>query len=72
MTNTKIVCSYPSYFLGLPVVLVGFQVEGYPLRLHHVYQGRYVVLNYIFFYGAKRKFFATMLTSYGDGASQRH
>ena len=34
---------------------VDFHIEGYPLRLHHVYPGEYVVLNYIDFDGAKRK-----------------
>ena len=41
------VCSYSSSCLDLPVTLVDCWVEGLPLRLRHVYQGGYVVLNYI-------------------------
>ena len=37
------------------MALVDFQVEGCPLRLHHVCQGGYVVLNDIDFDGEERK-----------------
>ena len=37
------------------MVLVDFQVDGCPMRLHHVCQGEYVVLNDIDFDGAERK-----------------
>ena len=56
LTNPKMVCSYLSYCIYLTVVLVGFQVEGFPFRMHHVCQVEYVLLNYIDFDGAERKF----------------
>ena len=54
MTNPTIVCSYRSSCLDLPVALVGFQVEGLPLRLYHICHGGYVLLNYIDFGGAEQ------------------
>ena len=48
------VCSYRSYFIKLLVVLIYFQVKGYPLRFNHVCQGEYVVLNDIDFDRAER------------------
>ena len=46
-------CSFHYYCLDLSVALVDFQVEGWTLRLHHVYQGEYVILNYIDFDGGE-------------------
>ena len=48
------VCSYHYSCLDLIVALVYCQVEGFPSHLHHVCQGGYVVLNDIYFDGAKR------------------
>ena len=39
------------------MVLVAFRVKGCPSRLHHVCQGRYVLVNYIDFDGAERNIF---------------
>ena len=60
--------------LELPMALADFQVEGCPLRLHHVCHRDYVVLNDIDFDGAERsrRFIVIVLTSYGDRASQRN
>ena len=54
MNNPKMVCSYRYFCIDLPVELVYFQVDGCPLRLHHVCQGGYVVLDDIDFDGAER------------------
>ena len=45
--NPKMVCSYRSYCLGLPVALVDCQMKGCESRLHHVCQGGYVVMHEI-------------------------
>ena len=50
-------CSYRSSCLGLPVALVDFQMKGYELRLHHVYQGEYVAMQEIELDGLERKIF---------------
>ena len=47
MMNMKMVCSYRSSCLDLPVALVGFQLEVFPSCLHHIWQGRYVAMNEI-------------------------
>ena len=52
LANLTMVFSYRYSCLDLPVALVDFQVEGFPLRLRHVCQGGgYVILNYIYFEG---------------------
>ena len=55
MINLMMVCSYQSFYIDLPVTIVGFQVEGCPSRLHHICQGGYVVFNDIYFDGAEQK-----------------
>ena len=55
LKNPKIVCSYHHSCIDLPMALVDFQAEGCLLRLHHVCQGEYVVLNGINFDGAEPK-----------------
>ena len=65
------VCSYRSSCLYLPVVLVDCQVEGHPLRSHHICQGEYVVLNDIDFDGAERKIFRDCVDAIqGKGKSE--
>ena len=46
-TNPKMLCSYSSSCIDLPVALVDFQVEGFPSHLHQVYKGGYVAVNEI-------------------------
>ena len=53
--NLKMVCSYRSYFIDLPVSLVDFQVEGFLSRLHHVCQEEYMDMNGIDLDGGERK-----------------
>ena len=53
--NQNMVYPYRSSYIDLTMALVDCQVEGFPLFLHHVFQGGYVVLNYINFDGAERK-----------------
>ena len=67
LINLMMVCNYRSSCLDLTVVLVDFQVEGCPSRLHRVFQGDYVILNYIDFDGEKRKIFTVVLTILGLG-----
>ena len=55
MVNPKMVCSYRSYCLDLPVALVDCQMKGCELRLHHVCQGGYVAMQEIELDGAERK-----------------
>ena len=57
MKNPTMECSYSSSCIELTVVLVGCWLECYPSRLHHVYQGEYVVLNGIYLDGGERKIF---------------
>ena len=39
------------------MLLVDCHVEGFPFHLHHFFQGKYVLLNYIDFDGVDRKIF---------------
>ena len=55
MMNPKMVCSYRSSCLELPVALVDFQMRGCELRLNHVCQGEYVAIHEIDLDGAERK-----------------
>ena len=55
MVNPKMVCSYRSSCLDLPVALVDCQMKGYESRLNHVCQGEYVDMHAIDLDGAKRK-----------------
>ena len=48
------VCSYRYSCLDLPMALVGCQMEGCALRLHHVYQGGYVAMHEIDLDGEER------------------
>ena len=57
MANLKIVCSYLSYCIDLPVALVHCQMNGCELRLHHVCQGGYVNKHEIELNGVERKIF---------------
>ena len=47
MVNLKMVCSYRSSYLDLPMALVDCQMKGRESRLHHVYQGGYVAMHAI-------------------------
>ena len=49
MANPKMVYSYCSYCLDLPVALVDYQMKGCGFRLHHVWQGGYVAIHEIDF-----------------------
>ena len=55
MTNLKIVCSYGSSCLDVPVALVDCQTNGCESRLHHVCQGEYVAMHDIDLDGAELK-----------------
>ena len=55
LANLKMVCSYRSSCLDLPVALVDFQMKGCESRLHHVYQGEYVAMHEINIDGAELK-----------------
>ena len=57
MPNTMMVCSCRYSCLELPVALVDCQVEVCPLRLNHICQGEYVLLNDIDFYRVERNIF---------------
>ena len=61
------VCYYHSSCLELPVALVDFQVEGFPLCLHQICQGGYVPLNYIDFGRAERNIYC----NYSDELRER-
>ena len=47
MAKPKMVCSYFSYCLDLPVALVDCQTKRCELRLYHVCQGEYVAVHEI-------------------------
>ena len=49
------VCSYRSYCLDLPVLLVNFQMKVCELRLYHVCQGGYVIMHVVYLDGAEPK-----------------
>ena len=55
MVNPKMVCSYRSSCLDLPVALVDCHMKGCELRLHHVCQREYVAMHEIELDGAERK-----------------
>ena len=55
MVNPKMVCSYHSFCLNLPVALVYFQMKGCEFHLRHVFQGGYVAMHAIYLDGSKRK-----------------
>ena len=55
MVNPKMVCSYRSSCLDLPVALVDCQMKGCELRLHHVCQREYVAMHDIYLDRAERK-----------------
>ena len=57
MVNSKIVCSYRSSCLELPMSLVHFQMKGCELCLHRVCQGKYVAMHAIDIDGTERKIF---------------
>ena len=57
MVNPKMVCSYRSSCLELPVALVDFQMKVCELRLHQVCQGSYVAMYDINIDGAEQKVF---------------
>ena len=57
MVNPKMVCSYRSSCLDLPVALVDCQMNGCESRLHHVCQEEYVDIHEIKLDGAERKIF---------------
>ena len=53
------------------MALVDFHVEGYPLRLYHVYQGGYVAMNEIDLDGGERKIFCDCVDKIqGQGKSE--
>ena len=54
MVKPKMVCSYRSSCLDLPVALVDCQMKGRESRLHHVCQGEYVAMHAINIDGAER------------------
>ena len=55
MVNPKMVSSYRSYCIDLPVALVDCHTKGWESRLHHVCQGYYVAMHVIDLDGAERK-----------------
>ena len=54
MVNQKMVSSYRSSCLDLPVALVDCRMKGCESRLHHVCQGGYVSMHEINLDGAER------------------
>ena len=54
MKNPIMVCYYRPSCIDLPVALFDCHVEVCPLRLQHVCQGEYMVLNDIDFDGEER------------------
>ena len=71
MTNPKTVYYYCYSCIDLPVALVDCKVEGFHLRLNHVYQGEYVLLNYIDFDEAERNIFRDCVDKIkGQGKSE--
>ena len=70
-TNPKMVCSYRSSCIDLPVVLVHFQVGGCPSRLHKVCQWEYVAMNVIDLDGGEQKIFRDCVDEiHGQGKSE--
>ena len=57
LANPTMVCSYGSSCINLTVALVYCQTEVCALRLYHVFQGEYVDMHEIGFYGVERKIF---------------
>ena len=55
MVNPKMVCSYRSSCLELPVALVDCHMKGHKSRLHHVCQGGYVAMHEIKLDRSERK-----------------
>ena len=55
MVNPKMVCSYRSSCIDLPVALVDCQMKGCESRLHHVCQGEYMDILAINLDGAEWK-----------------
>ena len=55
LTNPMMLCYYRSSCIDSPVALVDCKAEGFPLYLHQVFQGEYVILNYIDFDRAEQK-----------------
>ena len=55
--NLMMMCSYCSSCLYVPVVLADFQVGGCSLRLHHVFQVEYDILDGICFDGGEQKIY---------------
>ena len=55
MVNPKMVCSYRSSCIDLPVALVDCQMKGRELRLYHVYHREYVAMHEIELDGADQK-----------------
>ena len=55
MANPKMVCSYRSSCLDIPVALVDCQMKVFESRLYHVYQGEYVAMHDIDLDGAEQK-----------------
>ena len=74
MVNSKMVCSYRSSCLDLPVALVGCYMKGYESRLYHVCQGGYVAMHAIDLDGAERSgiFVTILFMSFGWEASIRN
>ena len=54
MVNPKMVCSYCSSCLDLPMALADCHMKGCELRLYHFYQGEYVAMHEIELNGAER------------------
>ena len=50
--------------------IIDCQMEGRPSRLYHVFQGEYVILNYINFDRGIKTFVAIILMSLGGGMSK--
>ena len=53
------------------MAIFDFQVGGYPLCLHQVCQGEYVLLNYIHFDGGEWKIFHNCVGGLGGGESEK-
>ena len=70
MMIPKMVCSWHYSCLVLPAALVGCQVEGCSLHLHHVFQWGYVLLYGIDFEGGEWKICRDCVDNIGWGSSQ--
>ena len=55
LAKRAMVYYYHSSCLGLPVVIVDCQVEGFIYHLKHVWQGGYAAMHEINIYGAEQK-----------------